>query len=107
MVISNLVQDAIGGLNALNTYRPLQMLGGAEYLKVFSPEHFALILSPLLASILFPAILLPTFLGELSLARWLTVKGVNVQKWEEKRPAISLDSWDGCGGGYPPYRDKG
>jgi hypothetical protein len=143
MVIFNLVQDAIGGLNALNTYRPLQMLGGAGYLKVFSPEQlqamallslkahavgfglaltffgfsclalgylifkssflpralgvliaiagacylvnsFALILSPQLASILFPSILLPAFIGELSLALWLTVKGVNVQKWEEK-----------------------
>ena len=144
MAAFNLVQDAIGGLNALNTYRPLQLLGGADYLEVFSPEQlqamallslkahsvgfglaltffgfsclalgylifksgflpralgvliaiagacylvnsFALILSPLLASILFPSILLPAFIGELALALWLTVKGVNVQKWEEKR----------------------
>jgi hypothetical protein len=35
----NLVQDAIGGLNALDTYRPLQLLGGAAYLKVFSPQQ--------------------------------------------------------------------
>ena len=143
MLLFNLVQDSIGGLNALNTYRPLQLIGGAEYLKVFSPEQlqamallslkahsvgfsvaliffgfscltlgylifisgflpkalgvlmatagacylinsFALILSPLLASILFPAILVPAFIGELSLALWLTVKGVNVPKWEEK-----------------------
>ena len=39
MLIFNLVQDAIGGLNALNTYRPLQLLGGSDYLKVFSPQQ--------------------------------------------------------------------
>src|SRR5581483_5075627 len=39
MVIFNFVQDAIGGLNALNTYKPLQLLGGADYLRVFSPEQ--------------------------------------------------------------------
>ena len=39
MLAFNLVQDAIGGLNALNAYRPLQLLGGAAYLKVFSREQ--------------------------------------------------------------------
>jgi hypothetical protein len=135
MLTSNLVQDAVGGLNALNTYRPVQLLGGADYLRVFSRQQleamalssldahsvgfaialiffgisclalgyliftsgflpqvlgllmalagacylvnsFALILSPQLASMLFPAILLPAFIGELSFAMWLTVKGV-------------------------------
>jgi hypothetical protein len=38
----------------------------------------ALILSPRLASILYPSILLPAFIGELSFALWLTVKGVKV-----------------------------
>jgi hypothetical protein len=28
-VLLNVVQDAIGGMNALNTYRPLQLLGTA------------------------------------------------------------------------------
>ena len=138
----NLVQDAIGGLNALDTYRPVQLLGGAAYLKVFSPQQFggdglalpqctfrrlrralissgcscvalgyltftsvsrpnalgvlmaiagacylansaAVILSPLLASMLFPPVLVPAFIGELSVAVWLTVKGVNVAKWQE------------------------
>ena len=142
MVMFNLVQDGIGGLNALNTYRPLQLLTGAAYLKVFDPEQlqtmvllslrahsvgfgialiffgfsclalgyltfasgflpktlgvliaiagacylmnsFALILSPRLASILFPSILLPAFIGELALALWLTVRGVNAPKWQE------------------------
>jgi hypothetical protein len=39
MLTSNLVQDAVGGLNALNTYRPLQLLGGADYLGVFSSQQ--------------------------------------------------------------------
>jgi hypothetical protein len=139
----NLVQDAIGGLNALNTYRPLQLLGGAAHLQAFSREQLeamallsldthavgfavaltffgcsclalgyliftsgllprtlgvlmaiagacylanstARILSPQLASVLFPSILVPAFIGELSFAVWLTVKGVNVARWQEK-----------------------
>jgi hypothetical protein len=139
----NLVQDAIGGLNALNAYRPLQLLGGAAYLNVFSRQQLeamallslnthsvgfavalmffgcscvalgyltftsgflpralgvlmaiagacyltnsaALILSPRLASILFPSILVPAFIGELSFAVWLTVKGVHVARWQER-----------------------
>jgi Domain of unknown function (DUF4386) len=142
-VLLNLVQDAIGGINALNTYRPLQLLGGADYLKVFTREQlqamallslkahsvgfgialmffglccvilgylvfesgyfpkvlgillafagacyladsFALILSPAVASGLFPVIAVPAFIGELSFALWLTVKGVSVTQWEER-----------------------
>ena len=138
----NVVQDAIGGLNVLNTYRPLQLLGGAAYLKVFSREQLeamallslnthsvgfniamfffgcsclalgylamtsglfprilgvliaiagvayltlstAQLLSPRLASTLFPTILVPAFIGELSFAVWLIVKGVNAAKWQE------------------------
>jgi hypothetical protein len=45
-------------------------------------NSFARILSPQLASMLFPAILLPAFIGELSLAMWLTGKGVNVAGWQ-------------------------
>jgi hypothetical protein len=137
----NLVQDAIGGLNALNAYRPLQLLGDPAYLKAFSRPQLeamallsldahslgfgvalmffgcscvalgylafasgffpkalgvmmaiagacyltntaALILSPRLASILFPSILVPAFIGELAFAAWLTVKGVDVARWQ-------------------------
>ena len=41
-------------------------------------NSFALLLSPALASALFPAILIPSFIGELSLALWLLVKGVDL-----------------------------
>ena len=44
----------------------------------------ARLLSPGLASVLFPSILLPALIGELSFAVWLTVKGVNLARWEEK-----------------------
>ena len=143
MLAFSLVQDAIGGLNALNTYRPLQLLGGAAYLKAFSREQLeamallslntqavgfavallffagscvalgyltfisglfpkalgvlmviagvcyltlstAQVLSPRLASTLFPSILMPAFIGELSFAVWLTVKGVNTSGWPEE-----------------------
>ncbi len=39
----------------------------------------ALILSPAVSNLLVPWILLPCFLGELSLALWLLVKGVKMQ----------------------------
>ena len=149
MVMLNMVQDAIGGLNALNAYTPLQLLRGANYLKVFRPEQLqamallslkahsvgfgialiffgfscmalgylifrcgflprvlgglmaiagacylinsvALILSPPLASILFPSILVPAFVGELSLAVWLTVKGVNTPKPQPTERGVAL-----------------
>jgi hypothetical protein len=48
-------------------------IGGVCYLI----NSFALILSPPVANRLFPAILLPALIGELSLALWLTVKGVH------------------------------
>ena len=141
-VMLNLVQDAIGGMNALNTYRPLQLLGGANYLSAFSREQLqamallslkahsvgfavaliffgvycvvlgyliyrsgflprtlgallavtgisylvisrAVILSPRVSSVVFPLIAPVAFVGELSVALWLTVKGVNVARWQE------------------------
>ena len=46
-------------------------------------NSFAVILSPAASAILFPAILLPAFVGELSLPVWLTVKGVHETKWHQ------------------------
>jgi hypothetical protein len=47
-------------------------------------NSFALILSPSLSDALFPAILLPPFIGELSMCLWLLFKGVNLAKWNER-----------------------
>ena len=44
-------------------------------------NSFALLLSPPLSSRLFPAILMPSLVAEVSFALWLLVRGVNVQKW--------------------------
>lgn len=46
-------------------------------------NSFALILSPTLSNMLYPFILIPSFIGELSVCLWLLIKGVNVAKWEQ------------------------
>jgi hypothetical protein len=45
----------------------LLCLAGVSYLV----NSFALLLSPKLASVLFPAVLLPAFIGEFALSLWL------------------------------------
>ena len=57
----------------------LMQIAGFCYLT----NSFALILSPAVANRLFPAILVPAFVGEASLCLWLLIKGVNVQRWRE------------------------
>ena len=47
-------------------------------------NSFALILAPALANRISPAILLPPFVGELSICLWLIFKGVNLVKWNER-----------------------
>jgi Domain of unknown function (DUF4386) len=58
----------------------LQGIAGVSYLI----NSFALILYPSLAAKMFPAIVLPAFLGELATCVWLIVKGVNTSKWNER-----------------------
>lgn len=64
-------------------------VGGACYLI----DSFAFFVAPTLANTLFPAILLPCFIAELSLALWLLIKGINVAKWRalvsEPQPALT------------------
>ena len=47
-------------------------------------NSFAVLLSPPLAGLLFPAILLPALVAESSLALWLLVKGVNAERWDRQ-----------------------
>jgi hypothetical protein len=47
-------------------------------------NSFSMILSPPLANLLFPAILLPSFVAESSFCLWLLVKGVDAVGWERK-----------------------
>lgn len=44
-------------------------------------NSYALFLAPAIEERIFPAILLPSFIGELSLCLWLLVKGVDEEKW--------------------------
>ena len=66
----------------------LMQIAGLCYLT----DSFALILAPAFANRLFPAILLPAFVGEASLCLWLLVKGVNVQRWKDRASASGLAS---------------
>jgi hypothetical protein len=47
-------------------------------------NSLALFIAPALEAIIFPAILLPAGLAELSLCLWLMLFGVNVAKWKEQ-----------------------
>lgn len=58
----------------------LQGIAGVSYLI----NSFAQLLSPSLAAKMFPAIVLPAFIGELATCLWLIVKGLNVSKWDER-----------------------
>jgi hypothetical protein len=47
-------------------------------------NSFALVVAPAVAGRLFPAILLPAFVAEVSLALWLIVKGIDVERWRRR-----------------------
>ena len=66
----------------------LMQIAGVCYLT----NSFALLLAPSVADAMFPAILIPAFIGELSFCLWLLVKGVNMEKWKalaDAQPARS------------------
>ena len=58
----------------------LMQLAGASYLA----NTFALLLSPVVAGRIFPAILAPALIGEASLCLWLLVKGVDEAGWNAR-----------------------
>ena len=58
----------------------LMQIAGVCYLT----NSFALILAPKLANNLFPIILIPPLIAELSLCLWMIMKGVNLPIWEKK-----------------------
>ncbi len=81
---------ALGYLIVRSGYLP-KVLGMAMQLAgvCYIVNSFVLVLAPELAPRLFPAILLPPFVAELSLALWLLVKGVNLSKWNDRQQAIA------------------
>jgi len=44
-------------------------------------NSFALLLVPGYANLLCPFILIPSFIGELSVCQWLLFKGVTLEEW--------------------------
>jgi len=66
----------------------LMQIAGACYLI----NTFAMILSPPLASSLFPAILVPAFIGESAFCLWLLIKGVAPAAWERSTRIASYQS---------------
>ena len=61
-------------------YGFLMVLAGFSYLI----NSFALLLAPTFAAALFPAILVPAFIGELAFTLWMIVKGVNLAQWQQR-----------------------
>lgn len=55
-------------------------------------NSFSLFVAPAFQDRIFPAILVPSFIGELSVALWLTLKGVDAAKWEERASALASAS---------------
>jgi len=79
-----------GRLISRSGYLP-RLLGVLLWIAGWAYVVFSLaqMLSPAFTSrVLFPWILLPGFFGELALALWLTVKGVDLPKWQEKTVGV-------------------
>ena len=64
----------------------LMQLAGACYLI----NSVALLLAPDIARLLFPAILVPSFIGEMSFALWMLIKGVDVAEWARRASASRI-----------------
>ena len=83
---------ALGYLIIRSGYLPKVLGMGMQLAGVcYLINSFALILSPALAHQLFPAILLPAFVAELSMALWLLFKGVNLPRWNARQAAMTKE----------------
>jgi len=58
----------------------------------YTTNGFALFLAPTVADRMFPAILVPAFVGEASLCHWLLVRGVNVDRWKQASGQCARDA---------------
>jgi len=61
----------------------LIFVAGLSYLV----NSFAMLLAPALAAALFPAVLVPAFVGELALCLWLIFRGVSTERWRQRSSA--------------------
>jgi hypothetical protein len=74
----------LGYLIYRSAYMPRSIGGLMQIAGVcYVVNSFALLLSPPLSSRLFPAILIPSLIAEVSLALWLLAKGVRMEKWDQ------------------------
>ncbi|MGA7615292.1 MAG: DUF4386 domain-containing protein [Thermoanaerobaculia bacterium] len=81
---------ALGYLIFRSGYLPKVLGVGMQLAGVcYLINRSVLILFPALAPRLFPVILMPPFIAELSTALWLLVKGVNLSKWHDRQNAIA------------------
>lgn len=62
----------------------LLMAAGVSYLA----NSFALLLVPDIASMLFPWVLLPSLIGELSISLWFLVRGIDTDAWKTRLISI-------------------
>lgn len=88
----------LGWLIVRSGYMPrtvgrLMQVGGVCYVI----NSAALLLSPAWSSRLFPAVLLPALVAELSLAIWLVARGVRSEPWHEAAPGGVLTGRVGHG----------
>jgi Domain of unknown function (DUF4386) len=59
----------------------LLAMAGVSYLV----SSFTMILAPSVANMIFPAVLVPAFIGELAVTLWLMIKGINLQIWNSRQ----------------------
>ena len=52
-------------------------------------NSFAMIIAPSFADLIYPIVLIPGFIGELSFCLWLIVKGVNIKVWNEHQQQLA------------------
>lgn len=85
----------VGYLIRKSGYLPALLGAGMQIVGAcYLVNSFAMFLSPAVQDTLFPAILLPAFLGESAMCLWLLIKGVDARQWHGKSlaPARQLYS---------------
>jgi len=79
----------VGNLIRKSGYLPAILGVGMQIVgSCYLVNSFAMFLSPAVHTMLFPAILLPAFIGESAMCLWMLVKGVDIAKWNARLPVV-------------------